>query len=177
MKPLLMMRTSGLTGPLLTKHCGIRGLSKSSGNAIDHAIAGNPLGPELILDGLNPPNLLNWTTFGVDAPAAISISAAGNFRIQNNTGGNNGFGQLVAFEEGKRYRVRLLHVMEPGGTAILQIGTGVNDGTDIDRLLGGNGWVTFEFIGTLTSTALSITTDVVQTTAGEFNGLSVREIL
>lgn len=33
MKPLMMMRTSGLTGPLLAKHHGIKGLSKSTGNA------------------------------------------------------------------------------------------------------------------------------------------------
>jgi len=42
MKPLLMMRAKGLTGPLFAKHAGIFGLSKSVGNSIGgvRAIAG-----------------------------------------------------------------------------------------------------------------------------------------
>jgi len=33
MKPIMMMRTSGLAGPAYAKHAGIKGLSKSTGNA------------------------------------------------------------------------------------------------------------------------------------------------
>ena len=33
MKPLLMMRTKGVTGPFVSKHCGVPKLSKSAGNS------------------------------------------------------------------------------------------------------------------------------------------------
>jgi hypothetical protein len=37
-KELLLMRTRGLSGPLLTKHKGVPGLSKSIGNAVGGGI-------------------------------------------------------------------------------------------------------------------------------------------
>lgn len=46
MKPLLMMRTKGLTGPAFAKHAGCSRLSKSVGNQI-WPIAG----PTIDLDG------------------------------------------------------------------------------------------------------------------------------
>lgn len=36
MKPLLLMRTKGITGPHVTKHAGIPKLSKSAGDHISH---------------------------------------------------------------------------------------------------------------------------------------------
>jgi len=53
MKPLLMMRTKGITGPAFANHTGIRGLSKSVGNSIGgvRAIAGWAGNPNCTGDG------------------------------------------------------------------------------------------------------------------------------
>ena len=43
MKPLLMMRARGLSGPAFAKHAGIRGLSRSAGNFIGSSHILRPL--------------------------------------------------------------------------------------------------------------------------------------
>ena len=62
MKPLLMMRTKGITGPAFAKHTSIKGLSKSAGDAI----------------GLNIPTILVPDVIGLTEVQAIAaIETAG----------------------------------------------------------------------------------------------------
>lgn len=94
MKPLLMMRTRGLSGPLFAKHSNCGCLSKSSGNAVSGAVSVGPPVWSAIPD-TNVPQAGTWTvdlnvyTTGTDPmtfalntgapPTGITLQSDGTF--------------------------------------------------------------------------------------------------
>jgi len=68
MKPLLLMRTKGITGKRFTKHAGIAGLSKSAGDHISHE-ALTAIVPDVV--GMTAANAITAITNAGFVPAAI----------------------------------------------------------------------------------------------------------
>lgn len=79
MKPLLMMRTRGLSGPFFSKFANSNTLAKSAGNALRSVDDGATGSPVLIADLFNPPD-------GVQG-LAYNYNASGSFNTNTGEGG------------------------------------------------------------------------------------------
>lgn len=82
MKPLMMMRTSGLSGPRFANHAGIPGLSKSAGNSFDESGSEESLGIAFVPDA----NHSNIILIFRDGPVtATDITCGWRYRINGGT--------------------------------------------------------------------------------------------
>ena len=93
MKPLLMMRTKGITGSFFAKHAHCMMLSKSSGNAYGLGIKGKiewqdlpaqslPFGSDCsinLLDYVTPTTDVTFTLASGTLPTGITLNADGTF--------------------------------------------------------------------------------------------------
>jgi len=146
MRPLLMTRTKGITGPTFAKHAGIKGLSKSSGNAIS-ARSQIPLGPD-VLQGLGYFNTQAdfdvWLRIGSTVNSDISWDAVSQYaRFICIPTDNIDLMMPAVLEVGKRYRMEARVNLTEGGLALNGTVTG---GVDVTLHSGYN---TLEFVAAL----------------------------
>jgi len=105
-KPLLMMRTRGLAGPLFAKHANSSRLSKSIGNAAGLSLL---LGPELVTNGDFEDLDNGWTGLVVNNGIAKTVDTTGYQAISTVAGvehelnfdcDNAGVAPLLAIQDG-----------------------------------------------------------------------------
>jgi len=98
-RPLMMMRTRGLMGPIACKYANLKThVAKSVGNAF---AAGGPKDPVNLLVAADDLNDLAWEKLGL----GITDLGNGEFRITNTAGTNSALSQRAPAELGKTYRL------------------------------------------------------------------------
>ena len=160
-RPLLMMRTRGLTGPFFGRHVGNRAshpLAHSAGNFYSVPIV-DPLGPELVTNGTFDTDT-TWTkqaNWSIAGGVAIGVTPGAQF-----------IGKTIGIVIGTLYRVEYEIVTITAGTLQAKLGTATGS---VETTVG----VKIENIVCAGSSSLTINKDALFD--GTIDNVSVKEVL
>lgn len=178
MKPLLMMRTRGISGPLFAKHANSSStLSSSIGNAISVGKApGIPVGPELVTNGDASNGTTGWTAYGLGAPGNFTVQD-GHFVIDDTVAGASGFGQNIAFVDGEEYLIRADIGLNGAEKMSVLIGTAIGNSETASLSITTSQTVIIRAFADTNSLALSFDLETTVADTVFVDNISVREIL